>query len=219
MLRRDGQIARVPWNDDAPRTTRRGPSMIDERDVHEMLHRRANAVPTPAVDAPKATRRARRRLFVNGAVALLAVVAIALVGLARVDEIRGAPVPADQPTPSVPASVAPEGLFTDRFDSPLNGLSIGYPAGWRTRAATQPWAHDTLAFDAPDVDVIFDPTSGDGLYIAVGSEPLGTKSPKDWVYDTMSANDHWSDQICQRGGGGGAGDPFQGNFAWFEECH
>jgi hypothetical protein len=67
--------------------------MIDEQNVREMLHRRANAVPTPVVDPPKATRRARRRLFVNGAVAMLAVAAIALAGLAGLDDIRSAPVP------------------------------------------------------------------------------------------------------------------------------
>src|SRR5512141_2341772 len=95
--------------------------------------RRANAVPTPVVDAPKATRRARRRLLANGAVAMLAAAVIALAGLVGVDEIRGASVPADEPTPSVTAPTSP---FPERFASPLNDLSIGYPAGWRTRAAT-----------------------------------------------------------------------------------
>jgi hypothetical protein len=71
--------------------------------------------------------------------------------------------------------------FTERFDSPLHGLSIGYPSGWRTRAATEPWGHDAVAFGAPDVDVIFDPTLQDDLYFALVSESLGGKSGSDWV--------------------------------------
>jgi WD40 repeat protein len=74
--------------------------MIDEHDVREMLHRRANGIPTHVVDAPKAARRARRRLLANGAVAVLAAAAIAVATLAGVDAIRTAPVPADRPTPS-----------------------------------------------------------------------------------------------------------------------
>jgi len=186
--------------------------MIDERDVHEMLHRRANAVPTPVVDAPKATRRARRRLFVTGTVAMFAVAAIALAGLAGIDEIRSAPVPADQPTPSV---TPPTSQFTERFDSSLNGLSIDYPAGWRTRVATEPW-RGKIAFDAPDVDVIFDPKFGKDLYLAMVSEPVGSKSPRDWVTDHI---DSPSLGVCYAGGSGGMGNGFLGNPAWFQECH
>lgn len=73
--------------------------MIDEHDVREMLHRRANAISTIVVDARKAARRARRRLLASGAVALLAAAAIALATFAGVDAIRSAPIPAN-PTPS-----------------------------------------------------------------------------------------------------------------------
>jgi Tol biopolymer transport system component len=74
--------------------------MIDEHQVREMLHRRADAVVTIVVDAPKAARRARRRLLANGAVAMLAAAAIVVATFAGVDAIRSAPVPADLPTPS-----------------------------------------------------------------------------------------------------------------------
>ena len=184
--------------------------MIDEHNVREMLQRRANAAPTPTVDAPKATRRARRRLFANGVIAMVAVAAIALAGLASIDEIRGGPVPADQPTPSVkPKSTR----FTQRFDSPLNGLSIGYPAGWKTRAATEPWG-GKIAFDAPDVDVIFDPKLREHLYLAVVSMPLGSK------WDSASRQqDRPSLGLCDTGGAGGTGNGFQGNPAWFQDCY
>jgi len=74
--------------------------MIDEREVREMLHRRASGAPTIAVDAPKAARRARRRLLANGAIAVLAAAAIAVATFTGVDSIRSAPVPAGPPTPS-----------------------------------------------------------------------------------------------------------------------
>jgi hypothetical protein len=190
--------------------------MIDEHNVRQMLQRRANAAPQPVVDAAKATRRARRRLFVNGTVALVAVAAITLAGLAGVDEIRGNRVPADQPPPPVTMPVTPPPTpFTDRFDSPLNGLSIGYPSGWRTRAATAPWG-GTIAFDAPDVDVIYDPRFRGDLYLAVVSEPIDNKSPEDWVNETLRAMVQSSLGICQGGGGGGRGQGFQGNPSWFQ---
>jgi WD40 repeat protein len=91
--------------------------MIDERQVREMLHRRANAVPTIVVDAPKATRQARRRLLANGAIALVAAAAIVVVTFAGVHAIRTAPVPVDRPTPSpAPGALRANGevlSFTD----------------------------------------------------------------------------------------------------------
>jgi Tol biopolymer transport system component len=72
--------------------------MIDEREIREMLHRRANTVPATSVDTPKAVRRARRRLLVNGAVATVAAAAIAVATFAGVDAIRSAPIPADDPS-------------------------------------------------------------------------------------------------------------------------
>jgi hypothetical protein len=72
--------------------------MIDEHEVRELLQRRANTVATIVIDAPKATRRARRRLLANGAVAVLATAAIAVAVIAGVDAIRTAPIPADDPS-------------------------------------------------------------------------------------------------------------------------
>ena len=74
--------------------------MIDEHDVQEMLHRRADTVPAMSVDAPTAVRRARRRLVVNGAVATVAAAALVMTTFAGLDALRGAPGPADHPTPN-----------------------------------------------------------------------------------------------------------------------
>ena len=111
--------------------------------------------------------------------------------------------------------IEPSSPFTQRFDSALNGFSIGYPSGWHARTATGPWG-GRIAFDAPDVDVIFDPKLRDDLYIAVVSEPLGSTSPQDWVRDHY---DRPSMGVCYSGGAGGIGNGFQGNPAWFQECY
>jgi hypothetical protein len=132
---------------------------------------------------------------------------------------QGTVVSGSNPTASQTTADQTPSLFggTERFDSPLNGLSIGYPSGWRTRAATQPWAgHSDVAFGAPDVDVIFHPKLKDDLYLAVVSEPLGGTSGSDWV-DSGS----WvtSVGICTDAyGAGGGSSTFQGNAAWFERC-
>jgi hypothetical protein len=68
----------------------------------------------------------------------------------------------------------------------------------------RPWGHGELAFDAPDVDLIFDPTLKDDLYLALVSEPLGGMSAKGWV--TAQTFDFGSLGICLDGGGGGRGN-------------
>jgi Tol biopolymer transport system component len=68
--------------------------MIDDREVREMLHRRADAVPATPAGTATVVRRARRRLVLNGAVATVAAVAIAVATFAGVDAIRTAPIPA-----------------------------------------------------------------------------------------------------------------------------
>lgn len=72
--------------------------MIDERQVREMLFRRADTIPATPVDTPNAVRQARGRLLVNGLVATVVVAAIAVTAFTRVDAIRSAPIPGDQPT-------------------------------------------------------------------------------------------------------------------------
>jgi hypothetical protein len=188
---------------------------MTDQDVRDFLERMAAEEPIPFFDAAPLTRRARyraARTVVVGAVGVAAAIALLFAGVA---ETRTAPLPADHPTPS-PVTQTPS-PFAERFDSPLNGLSIGYPSGWRTRAATEPWRHDAVAFDAPDVDVIFDPTLRDDLYMALVSEPLGGKSGPDWVSNHMP----WSVGICPDKpgfGGGGGDDTLDGNYAWFYSC-
>jgi hypothetical protein len=117
-------------------------------------------------------------------------------------------------TPAQPAG-QPSPRFTERFDSPLHGLSIGYPSGWRTRAATEPWGHDEVTFDAPDVDVIFDPTLRDDLYFALVSEPLDGQAWDDWCCGPLIERTG----ICATASGsGGGGYTLDGARGWIEGC-
>jgi Tol biopolymer transport system component len=74
--------------------------MIDERELREMLERRAGTISATPTDAPKAVRRARRRLALNAAVGTLVGLVVLAGALAGVRTIQAAPTPADPPTPT-----------------------------------------------------------------------------------------------------------------------
>src|SRR4029434_3571144 len=74
--------------------------MIDERELREMLERRAGSVSATPTDAPKAIRRARRRLVLNAAAGTLVGLAVLAGALAGVRTIQAAPTPAASPTPA-----------------------------------------------------------------------------------------------------------------------
>jgi hypothetical protein len=131
------------------------------------------------------------------------------------------PQPGGQPTPTTTENgqpvAQPSFPFTERFDSPLNDLSIGYPSGWRTRAATEPWGHGEVAFGAPDVDVIFDPTLRDDLYIALVSEPLDGQAGVDWVSQVDQRVERTL--MCKHGVGySGHDGSLDGNYGFFISC-
>lgn len=81
--------------------------MIDERDVREMLHRRAGAITATPADPPTALRRARHRLVRTGAVGLVTAVALVLGTLAGIRAIPTSTKPASSPTPS-PVEPSPD---------------------------------------------------------------------------------------------------------------
>ncbi len=85
--------------------------MIDERDVREMLHRRASGITATPADPPTAVRRARRRLLRTGALALVAAVALVFGTLAGIRAIPMPRRPASSPTPS---TVEPSPRPTER---------------------------------------------------------------------------------------------------------
>jgi Tol biopolymer transport system component len=78
--------------------------MINERELREMLERRAGTISATPTDGPLAIRRARRRLALNAAVGTvlgLAVLVGALAGLRTIQ--TAAPTPADPPVEPRPA--------------------------------------------------------------------------------------------------------------------
>lgn len=113
---------------------------------------------------------------------------------------RSSPSPSTLPTPSPEPVAQPPSTFTERFDSPLNGLSISYPSGWQIRRATETWTGGALDFDSPAADVIFDPALGDGLYLVLASAPH-TAAGSAGILDTSVS----LPEICRsEGEGGGA---------------
>jgi hypothetical protein len=63
---------------------------------------------------------------------------------------------------------------------------------------------------------MFDPRFRGDLYLAVVSERLGSKSPREWILDHTDSHPLGS---CYSDRAGGIGNRFQGNPAWFQECH
>jgi hypothetical protein len=179
--------------------------------------------PTPDALERVLVRRDRRRRNQRVAAGVVGIAIFALVAFGFVRLLgseRGqttGPATSSPPTASSSPVTQPSSRFTETFESPLNGLSIGYPSGWRTRAATEPWG-GKIAFDAPDVDVIFDPKLKEDLYLAVVSEPLGPTAAGAWILDHY---DHEGPNmgVCYSGGAGGIGNGFQGNPAWFQDCY
>jgi hypothetical protein len=164
-------------------------------------------------------RRDRKRRNHRVAAGVIGVAAFILPAFGLVWLLGSEPGPVTVPATSPPSTVSPStSPFTERFDSPLNGLSIGYPARWQTRAATVPWGHSGLAFGAPDVDVIFDPTLRGDLYFAVVSEPLGDTSGREWVSGVWT--DLPSVGICNEPVSGSAGGSFvlDGADGYIESC-
>ena len=99
--------------------------------------------------------------------------------------------------------------LTERFDSTFNGISMDYPAGWQTRPATEPWTSRALTFDEPGADIIFDPTLGEDLYLAMASEAIRGRANEGGRGVTLPS--------CPGGHGGGF-LTFDGASGWVGQC-
>ena len=128
------------------------------------------------------------------AIAAVAVIAIGAVGLSVLrpgtspgvggQAVTPSPEPSPSPSPSATSrttsSPSPPPL-TQSFTSTLNGISMAYPEGWSTRAATAPWTGEAPDFYAPASDVMYDPTRNDHLFLTIASQPIGDSTPEEWV--------------------------------------
>ena len=88
-------------------------------------------------------------------------------------EPPASPTPSTSPRPSTSTG-------SSTFTSAIHGVAIDHPSGWETRPATEPWTGEPLDFDSPAADVIFDPSMGERLYLAIASQPYGGLSEDAW---------------------------------------
>jgi hypothetical protein len=95
--------------------------MIDERDLREMLERRAQTISATPTDTPRATRRAWRRLALNAVVGALLGLVVVAGAIAGVRTMQAAPTPAvpGPPDPHIPRA-EPETATLPAFDPALD---------------------------------------------------------------------------------------------------
>ena len=183
---------------------------LETRIRTEFHGREGHAPAFDVADARQIAGRTRRRQILNatsagvGALAVVVALTSGLGGLLRADRTS---TPIDAPSPSPARELA-------TFSSALHEVTIGNPAGWEVRPATEPWSGGRLTFDASDVDVIFDPTRGDDLYLALVSQPLGGLSRADWL------DKSWRPGVCAKTTGAGSGGIFFGGARryWTVSC-
>jgi hypothetical protein len=135
----------------------------------------------------------RRSLVPTAYLTLVAVVALALAGVAIVGRggpfggIGATPTPrasaSPGPSPSrvgPPASRIPVPSLSETFVSARNGFSVRYPPGWEVAVATQPWPQNIfLPTGHPAFDTLRRP--GDAR-LEVASQPLAPgQTEADWL--------------------------------------
>ena len=139
--------------------------------------------------------------FAKVAIAAVVVVAAGALGLALLrpssaPSVGGAAVPSASPSPSPSASPslspdphAPPPL-SETFTSTVNGLSISYPKGWVTAAATEPWtASSDPNYGSPARDQIHDPVVEDHLFLTMASQPLAGRTSDAWITAILAQPD------------------------------
>jgi hypothetical protein len=92
------------------------------------------------------------------------------------------PVPTSPPT-STPSPAPP---LTQSFTSALHGLSVSYPDGWTTQAATEPWTGGPYLFREPIADFVYDSARTDHLFLTMASQPIGDSTPDEWVAEQVA---------------------------------
>jgi hypothetical protein len=102
---------------------------------------------------------------------------------------RAAPSSAAAPSPSPRPSPSPfpEPALTETFTSDVHGLSITYPAGWKTRPATERWTSlEWPRFQDTSGDFMYDPAYADHLFLGMASQRLGRGLAMRWRQDVLT---------------------------------
>ena len=135
--------------------------------------------------------------FTKLAIAAVVVIAVGAVGLAVFRPASGPGVgggvsqpPSATLSPSAPPSASPLPSvppLTGSFTSPTNGISISYPEGWSTSAATEPWTTTSYPnFPDPVADHLYDPALADHLFLSLSSQPVGSTDAAAWMSSMFS---------------------------------
>lgn len=124
-----------------------------------------------------------------------AVLIIAIIGyqfLPGSGGTGGEPTPSPSPSPSPTAEPTPTPTrlptpppLSQTFDSTIGGISISYPEGWTTQAATQQATVATGAsFGDLHADFMYDPVLTHNLFIQLVSLELGASTAAEWVAES-----------------------------------
>lgn len=192
-----------------PRTSDRNVDRVIQSWLHEDRHEDVSRVAGAVLDILDTTpqRRspwwpARRIPYMNKPVSLglgaAAVVAALVIGAQVLGPpapggVGGAPSPSPSPTPAPTATLQPSpspiaAPPTQTFTSQMHGISVSYPEGWITRAATEPWTDrpGVPQFLHPGFDVLHDPVQAETLFLHITSQPIGDSKPEDWVAASLA---------------------------------
>jgi hypothetical protein len=95
--------------------------------------------------------------------------------------------PTTAPPSASPATPPP---LTQSFTSTQHGISLSYPEGWTTKAATEPWT-DMSSPDASKsvFDFLWHPIREDGLFLSMASQPIGDATPEEWMAAALGSTE------------------------------
>jgi hypothetical protein len=137
--------------------------------------------------------------YAKYAIAAVAVIALGVVGLtvlrpADGPSVGGQPASPSPPSPAPPSSSGPTTSLmptppplTEQFVSASYGYAISYPAGWATRAGTEPWAGPGFVFDGPEGDKLYDPVLEDHLFVFAASRGLAGQPGEEWATEVLTS--------------------------------
>lgn len=144
-----------------------------------------DTTPQRRVLIPAPWRFRHMNTFAKAAIAAVVVIAIGAVGLTmfspRNSSVGGQPSASPSASPSISPDPSAPPPLSETFTSSINGISLSYPAGWETQAATEPWAGGGVNFREPQADVVYDRSLTDHLFLLIASRPLGAQSPEAWI--------------------------------------